>query len=124
MDDAQQIQEKLRSLGERYLRRTYSGMGQLEAAVADLRAGSPGALKEIERMMHKIHGSGAMFGFSAISECAGRGEMLCVANPPEASIADTLASYVEELRTQVQAAASARNVSLEDAPAPSCNSCL
>jgi HPt (histidine-containing phosphotransfer) domain-containing protein len=118
VDDAQQIQEKLRSLGERYLRRTYSEMDQLGAAVADLRAGSPGALKEIERMMHKIHGSGAMFGFSEISACAGRGEMLCVSNPQEASIADTLASYVEELRSQVQAAASVRKVSLEDASAP------
>ena len=118
MDDAQEIQEKLRSLGERYLRRTYGEMDQLDAAVADLHAGSSGALKEIERMMHKIRGSGAMFGFSEVSECAGRGEMLCVSSPLDPSIAATLASCVQELRIQVRTAAGVRNISLESAPAP------
>ena len=117
MDDAQQIQEKLRSLGERYLRRTYGELDQLESAIEDLRAGSAGALKEIERMMHKIRGSGAMFGFSEISDCAGRGEMLCLSGPTEISVTHALAECTQELRIQLRAAASACDVSLDPAAA-------
>jgi chemotaxis protein histidine kinase CheA len=115
MDDAQQIREKLQSLGDRYLRRTYGELDQLEAAVADLRGGSPGALKEIERMMHKIRGSGAMFGFAEISDCAGRGEMLCVSSSTDISVTDELAECTEQLRIMLRAAAGAREVSLEHA---------
>lgn len=117
MDDAEQIQEKLRSLGERYLRRTYGELDQLDNAIEDLRAGSAGALKEIERMMHKIRGSGAMFGFTEISDCAGRGEMLCVSSPTEISVTHALAECTQELRIHLRSAASAREVSLDHAAA-------
>jgi chemotaxis protein histidine kinase CheA len=118
MDDAEQIQEKLRSLGERYLRRTYGELDQLDNAIEDLRAGSAGALKEIERMMHKIRGSGAMFGFTEISDCAGRGEMLCVSSPTEISVTHALAECAQELRIHLRSAASAREVSLDHAVTP------
>ena len=113
MNDAQQMQEKMRSLGERYLRRTHTELDQLEATLAQLRAGAAGALKEVERMMHKIRGSGAMFGFNELSDCAGQGELLCATNQDDPSVAAKLENCLRDLRVHLRAAADSRNIALE-----------
>ncbi|MFL6576484.1 MAG: Hpt domain-containing protein [Povalibacter sp.] len=117
MDDAQQIQEKMRSLGERYLRRTYLEIDQMEATLARLRAGSTDGLKELERMMHKIRGSGAMFGFATLSDCAAEGELLCASSQPDPSVIAKLETHARELRVHVLDAAKLHNVLLENGPA-------
>jgi chemotaxis protein histidine kinase CheA len=118
MDTAQQIQEKMRSLGERYLRRTYSEVSQLETCLTQMRSGSREAIKEMERLMHKIRGSGAMFGFAELSDCAGDAELLCVAHPNDPAIATQLETHVNRLRARLHEAARSREVTLEGGSPP------
>jgi chemotaxis protein histidine kinase CheA len=116
MNSAQELQDKLHSLGERYLRRTHSEMTQLDACLLQMRQGEDGARKEMERLMHKIRGSGAMFGFDDVSDCAGAAEQLCVSAGDDRQIVAGLAKCVADLRAHLDEAARTRNISLQQGP--------
>jgi two-component system OmpR family response regulator len=57
-------------LGERFLERSRDEAVVLRALSEHAHEGNPVVIEEIERMAHKIHGSGSMFGFLAVSACA------------------------------------------------------
>jgi CheY-like chemotaxis protein len=57
-------------LGEKFLARSKDEAVVLRALSEHAHEGNPIVMEEIERMAHKINGSGAMFGFSAVSTCA------------------------------------------------------
>jgi chemotaxis protein histidine kinase CheA len=67
--DALHVQ--LNALSTQFLDRTQGQVGQLELLVERVGRAELSALLELRAISHKIHGSGAMFGFSDISEPAG-----------------------------------------------------
>lgn len=71
MHDEDGLKSDVAALSGRYLMRTLGDVERLKGWVLEFETGSPGSLKEIERMAHKIHGSGAIFGFATMSEPAG-----------------------------------------------------
>lgn len=70
------VRQQVSELGEKFLRRTQSEAAVLGVLIGRVQQGDASVLPEVERMAHKIHGSGAMFGFPAISERAGEIEHL------------------------------------------------
>jgi HPt (histidine-containing phosphotransfer) domain-containing protein len=75
-DGTARVRQQVSELGEKFLRRTQAEATVLRDLVERIQAGDMTVLPEVERMAHKIHGSGAMFGFPAVSECAGEIERL------------------------------------------------
>jgi hypothetical protein len=54
---------QLHDIADRYLLRTVRETDELLEFVSKSLAGDAPALKQTEQLAHKIHGSGAMFGF-------------------------------------------------------------
>jgi chemotaxis protein histidine kinase CheA len=75
-DEAARVRQQVSELGEKFLRRTQAEATVLRDLVERIEAGDMTVLPELEAMAHKIHGSGAMFGFLEVSECAGEIERL------------------------------------------------
>lgn len=96
-----ELREQVKVLGEKFLRRTADQIITLRAYVASLRGGDQDVLVGMQEMAHKIHGSGAMFGFAALSDRAGELERLiaAAARPPP----DRLGALVEELAAALEA---------------------
>ena len=70
MQDDEKLRQQIADIAVRYIRRTQGELVQLREMLAAIRAGDVDAQKQLERLAHKIHGSGAMFGFDTISERA------------------------------------------------------
>lgn len=100
-----QLREQVKVLGEKFLIRTAGQIVTLREQVVRLREGHPDALPVIQEMIHKIHGSGAMFGFGDLSERAGEIERLLVAG--ENVTPQKLSELIEQLA--VALAATQRN---------------
>jgi HPt (histidine-containing phosphotransfer) domain-containing protein len=75
-DGAGRVRQQVSQLGEKFLRRTQAEATVLGDLCERIQAGDLTVLPQLEAMAHKIHGSGAMFGFPAVSECAGEIEHL------------------------------------------------
>jgi len=78
MNNEDEMRVKFAAIGARYLARTANEIGQLEKLVGQLSADDKATIKEIEILSHRIRGSGAVFGFAALSEAAGVIEMLAM----------------------------------------------
>ena len=78
---------------------------QLQARPGDLTG-----IEELEQMAHKIHGSGAMFGFDIASDCAGDVEQLAASRPTDPQSLQKLADSIAVLEKEVHAAARARGL--------------
>jgi HPt (histidine-containing phosphotransfer) domain-containing protein len=74
--DTARIRHKVSELGEKFLRRTRSEAVALRVLLGRSQDGDTTVLPELASMAHKIHGSGAVFGFQALSEYAGEIEYL------------------------------------------------
>jgi chemotaxis protein histidine kinase CheA len=70
------IDDRLKQLGELYLLRTREELALLRAEVAAARQGQAEPLLIMQRGTHRISGSGAMLGFKAASEAAGKIERI------------------------------------------------
>jgi HPt (histidine-containing phosphotransfer) domain-containing protein len=102
---------QLRDIADRYLARTVREVDELQDLIAQALGGDATAVKQTEQLAHKIHGSGAMFGFHDVSEYAGNVERLVVDGKSNVSaIARELNSAAAQLRTAVRQAASERGV--------------
>lgn len=102
---------QLRDIGDRYLQRTLREADQLQEMLARGLAGDPACIRQTEQLAHKIHGSGAMFGFEKVSEYAGQIERLIVERATELSaIAPELQSLGAQLQAAVRSAASERGI--------------
>jgi len=108
-----ELREQVKVLGEKFLLRTGSQIATLREQVTRLRGGDPDALTLIQELVHKIHGSGAMFGFAALSDRAGEIERLIAASAAAAgsstaavtsATSDRLGTLVEELAAALEAA--------------------
>ena len=100
-----ELREQVKVLGEKFLLRTADQIVTLRAHVASLRSGDRDALVAMQELAHKIHGSGAMFGFAALSDRAGEIERLIAAEPAAAAhgTPDRLGALVEELAAALEA---------------------
>jgi chemotaxis protein histidine kinase CheA len=75
-DDVTRFRQQVTQLGEKFLQRTRGETLVLQELIERRQQGDTDALAQLERMAHKIHGSGSMFGFRAVSEWAGQIEHL------------------------------------------------
>jgi len=116
-DGEEQLREQVKVLGEKFLVRTEGQITTLREQLLRVRAGDREAMGVVQELTHKIHGSGAMFGFAKISECAGELELLSVGmgeerastpHPPYAEWAEKLTQCVGELARALEAAQQAR----------------
>jgi HPt (histidine-containing phosphotransfer) domain-containing protein len=111
MSDQDKLHQQLGDIGLRYLKRTLGEITVLSEKLQSLRGGEVTALKEIEHLSHKIHGSGAMFGFDELSRHARDIEVAAGAGAPEATqLHDQLERHITDLAAAAQSAAQERNV--------------
>ncbi len=99
----QEMQDQLRLLAGKFLLRTRNHVTQLRQLIEALASGRE-PLTQIEEIAHKIHGSGAMFGFAEVSACGGEIELLAEASDPvDATTVARLNTLVDQLERAVQA---------------------
>lgn len=99
-----ELREQVKLLGEKFLLRTADQITTLRAHVASLRNGDREVLAGMLELAHKIHGSGAMFGFAALSERAGDIERLIAAEPAATrAMPDRLSALIDELAAALEA---------------------
>jgi chemotaxis protein histidine kinase CheA len=91
-----QLREQVKVLGEKFLLRTAGQITTLREHVVRLRGGDRDALAAIQELAHKIHGSGAMFGFAALSEAGGEIERLTMA-AAGSDVSDRLDTLIDQL---------------------------
>ncbi len=106
MNEDDKLQQQIADIGARYLKRTLGELEELRALLQAAQGGSDDALLQLGRMAHKIHGSGAMFGFDAVSERAYDIELRAREKRTGSmidSIAAKLAALEEEVRRQAHA---------------------
>jgi HPt (histidine-containing phosphotransfer) domain-containing protein len=108
VSDQEQLRSKLSEIGARYINRTLAELEQLKAFSDGAASGSQEALKDLGTLAHRIRGSGAMFGYHAISNSAEAIELL--ANRGLQSDADVgeMRRLVDELADEVKRAVKER----------------
>jgi HPt (histidine-containing phosphotransfer) domain-containing protein len=113
MSDDERMQQQIAEIGSRYLHRTLGELPQLRALMERLTAEpaqSAATLREIERMAHKIYGSGAMFGFDMVSGRAREVELLAGERASDAELIDRLRERIGALEDEVRASARMRGI--------------
>jgi HPt (histidine-containing phosphotransfer) domain-containing protein len=102
---------QLRDIGDRYIKRTLGEVDQLGELVQRAADGEADGWRQVELLAHKIHGSGAMFGFVEVSEGAGRIERLVSGQSfaPENDLT-ALRALIDDLRAAALASARDRGV--------------
>ncbi len=102
-------------LARQFLQRTLGELVTLRKCLDACLAGNPDAITELERMVHKIHGTGKTFGFELISGCASHLEQLARAAAPgpihDRGILERLATGVQHLADEVERSAKAAGLS-------------
>ncbi len=91
-----QLRDQVKVLSAKFLVRTEGQIVQLREQLQQLRLGNRAALQSIQEVAHKIHGSGAMFGFATLSEHGGAIERLSTPDSPP-GIEDQLNSLIDAL---------------------------
>ena len=105
MGDDHQLQQQIADIGVRFVKRTIGEVAQLRAYLDSARCGSLDSLKELERLAHKISGSGAMFGFDELSERASQIERLASTGRTNSTSLDRIEDSLRALEGQVDKAA-------------------
>jgi HPt (histidine-containing phosphotransfer) domain-containing protein len=78
---------RLRELAQKFLQRSAVDLGAMRRDLIAVKAGEVAAQGRLVQLAHRMRGSGAMFGFPDVSDCAGRLEQLLVAEPAGAPLA-------------------------------------
>jgi len=108
-----ELRDQVKTLSEKFLQRTAGQIPQLQAELARAAAaGDRDALRTFQEVVHKIHGSGAMFGFDLISGLAGNLEELAMSRVDGAAATDparivTLANQMRPVLEQLAQAVTA-----------------
>jgi HPt (histidine-containing phosphotransfer) domain-containing protein len=100
-----QLREQVAALGLKFLQRTQDQTASLRELLASLSEGDESVLARMQELSHKIHGSGAMFGFDEVSRFAGEVEQLCYdrRQANEAGGAGSIAELVQRLDQSILA---------------------
>lgn len=113
MPDRDALQAQLSALSAQFLERTRGHVDLLKSLLERIGRGDAAALLELRAVAHKIHGSGAMFGFAAISEPAGEieaasDELLArdaqLLQPVDTTFLLTVSAALERLGSEVEKA--------------------
>jgi two-component system, OmpR family, response regulator len=108
------VEEEVKALYEAFLARTRTEAVTMRDLVERAVAGDRTALSQLEKMTHRIHGTGAVFGFSAISDSAEVIERMAerllardaaISTPLDPQAARELQSRYGQLVCEIQAAA-------------------
>ncbi len=113
----EQLREHVKALAAKFLQRTASQLAELAEAIERLCArGDPAALRTVQDLSHKIHGSGAMFGFDRISDLAGDLQELSVRldSVPGPAERATLEALGAEMRPVLDALVAALSAAGQD----------
>ncbi len=110
MSDQNKLQQQLGDIAVRYIKRTLGEVDVLRDHLQNLQNGQLGVLKEIEHLSHRIHGSGAMFGFDDLSRHAREIELASATHDVSPELHDKLRRHIDDLAAAVGAAAVERNV--------------
>jgi HPt (histidine-containing phosphotransfer) domain-containing protein len=110
MNEEEKLQAQIQDIGNRYLQRTLGELPRLRELLQQARAGDAEALAQSGRIVHKVHGSGAMFGFDAISDQARELEVLIGEQRAAQDFWPRVDSSLAQLDVLVHTAASARGV--------------
>jgi DNA-binding response OmpR family regulator len=81
---------ELAAVRENFLQRTRGELPLLRERLARIQEGDSTGLAQLQNFAHRIHGSGAIFDFAAISQSAGQIERLCevfIGNSVDAAVA-------------------------------------
>jgi HPt (histidine-containing phosphotransfer) domain-containing protein len=99
-----QLREQVAALGVKFLQRTQDQATSLRELLACLSNGDESVLARMQELSHKIHGSGAMFGFEEVSRVAGEIEQLCYdrRQAGESAAAEGTADLVQHLHHSVE----------------------
>src|SRR5512138_995771 len=103
------LQRHIADIGKRYLKRTQDEVEQLRALLQEVRDGSGSALTQLGQMAHRIHGSGAMFGFDGISERAYEIELLARERGGD-SVIERIETRLQALEAEVRRQAHSRGI--------------
>jgi HPt (histidine-containing phosphotransfer) domain-containing protein len=109
------LQERVAKLGLKFLRRTLGELVTVRECVHACVAGDVSAIAQLERITHKIHGTGLTFGFPGISQRAAELERLAEAalrspiGDPE--MLERLEAGARRLAAEVEQTATAAGVS-------------
>jgi HPt (histidine-containing phosphotransfer) domain-containing protein len=95
------IHDRLKELGELFVQRTREELLLLNREVTAARQGNPESLLIMQRVAHRISGSGAMLGFKTISDTAAQIErILRRADPvPTAAEWTIITAQLQQLQT-------------------------
>ncbi len=99
------MREKMRPLAARFLERCAGDMLSARELLARLPAGDLDAFEQLERLAHRIRGTGASLGLESLDESARAIEVLSAAHrcggSPEPHVAEQLAAHAERLERQI-----------------------
>jgi hypothetical protein len=71
VNEQERLKQQMAQIGSRYIGRTFGELQRMQELLQEALGGSPAMMKDLEHLAHKIHGSGAMFGFDRVSDQAG-----------------------------------------------------
>jgi two-component system, OmpR family, response regulator len=103
------MRQRVTQFGDRFLQRTREEVIRLRNLVEHIHRGDDGMMAELEQLAHRIRGSGATFGFVALSECAEDFERLLEALRQGGSWAET----VFDIPTRLQLSECTQRLALE-----------
>lgn len=102
-DQQEQIRERMQQLAVKFAQRTQGELVSMRELVEQSRQGDAEALRNLELLSHKIHGTGATFGLTGISNAAGEIELLVSeAVAGRAVFDDACAARVGEIMARLQ----------------------
>jgi HPt (histidine-containing phosphotransfer) domain-containing protein len=111
------MQERVAKLGLQFLRRTLGELVTIRECLDACAAGDVSAIAQLERVTHRIHGTGMTFGFERISEYAADLERLANAALPgpiqDPEVLKSLDAAARHLADEVERTAKAAGVSSE-----------
>jgi chemotaxis protein histidine kinase CheA len=113
-----QLREQVAALGVKFLQRTQDQTTALRELLGSLSNGDESVLPRMQELSHKIHGSGAMFGFEEVSRCAGEIEQLCYdrRQASEAATAQGTVDLVQRLHQGIEELARATQSAQQSSP--------
>jgi len=104
-DDGQErFRAKLQELSERFVVRSVSELDLMQTLLAQAKSGDDAAAQQLLLTVHRLSGSGAMLGFTAVSECARNIERILRTEPRADDAWQELSAHLQNLDAAVKAA--------------------
>jgi len=103
--DAAAVMTRLLELTRKFVTRTSDDVAQMRDRLAQVEAGDPAALAQIQQLAHRACGTGGTLGLCALSDAAADLERLVEACPaaalPDAAVRAEIAVRIEAMAAQL-----------------------